>query len=220
MRYATVNNTRTEASPGLHGVCPCCNSAVVAKCGTFKIWHWAHKSKEACDPWWESESDWHRAWKKCFPVASQEVIRFDDGSGEKHVADVLTPGGTAIEFQSYPMDEAEIESRELFWGKMVWVVNGRKNTFDKNYFDLSIERADQDTNVFNIYWMGRSKLMSRWAWATKTVYFDFGGETIWMRLGYDPKTKKGQMLLMSKKDFLVSYGGAVSATPDSQSAQD
>ena len=52
MKYSIVNGERSEAQPGLTGLCQACDHPTVAKCGEIKIWHWAHKGKRKCDPWW------------------------------------------------------------------------------------------------------------------------------------------------------------------------
>lgn len=61
MKYALVNDTPQEAQPGLSGKCKCYGSPTIPKCGELKIWHWAHSGKRMCDPWWENETEWHRA---------------------------------------------------------------------------------------------------------------------------------------------------------------
>lgn len=86
MRFALVNNNRTEAQPKLSGLCYCCSKPVMAKCGKQKIWHWAHKSKTDCDNWWEPETEWHRTWKNNYPADWQELFSFDKNTGEKHIA--------------------------------------------------------------------------------------------------------------------------------------
>ncbi|WDD92819.1 hypothetical protein Bsp3421_002850 [Burkholderia sp. FERM BP-3421] len=75
---------------------------MVAKCGRVKVWHWAHKGKKPCDPWYESETQWHRDWKDKFPREWQEVVDHDAQSGEIHIADVKTPHGLVLEFQHSP----------------------------------------------------------------------------------------------------------------------
>ena len=76
MRYALSNEGRIEATPKANGICQCCGSDLIAKCGTQKIWHWAHKGKRNCDHWWENETQWHRDWKDNFPKEWQEVIHY------------------------------------------------------------------------------------------------------------------------------------------------
>lgn len=72
------------------------------KCGQLKVWHWAHRSIRSCDPWWENETPWHRAWKNQFPADWQEKVHRTD-NGEKHVADVKTKSGVVLEFQHSPL---------------------------------------------------------------------------------------------------------------------
>ena len=102
-----------------------CERAATPKCGPQVTWHWAHACRRHCDPWWENETDWHRAWKSHFPEDWQEVVLFDDKTGEKHVADVRTGRGMVIEFQHSAMSLDEMRSREAFYGHMLWIVDGR-----------------------------------------------------------------------------------------------
>lgn len=126
MRFALVNHERVEAAPGLKGLCPGCAQPVIAKCGTQRIWHWAHCAASACDHWWEPETEWHRNWKKCFPLQWQEVIQHDARSGEKHIADVRTSHNLVVEFQHSPLKPDERSAREIFYKDMVWLVNGTR----------------------------------------------------------------------------------------------
>jgi Competence protein CoiA-like family len=73
-------------------MCRRCNGEVIAKCGTHRVAHWAHRGMRDCDTWAEKETDWHRAWKNNFPAECQEFIQHDEQSGEKHIADVRTVG--------------------------------------------------------------------------------------------------------------------------------
>lgn len=123
MRFALVNNARVLAEPKLQGLCAGCAQPVVAKCGKQRIWHWAHLTKKTCDRWWEPETEWHREWKNKFHPDWQEYIQHDQ-SGEKHIADVRTRHGLVIEFQHSHLDPEERTTRERFYGKMVWVVDG------------------------------------------------------------------------------------------------
>lgn len=55
LKYSLVNGERSEAKHKLKGECELCGSPNVARCGIKNIWHWAHKGKLLCDPWWENE---------------------------------------------------------------------------------------------------------------------------------------------------------------------
>jgi competence protein CoiA len=43
MKFAIVYGFKTEALKGVKGICPNWASELIAKCGEFKINHWAHK---------------------------------------------------------------------------------------------------------------------------------------------------------------------------------
>ena len=99
MQFALVEDVSSEPTPGLKGTCKSCGMPMVAKCGQHKLWHWAHKSRMHCDPWWEPETEWHREWKNRFPREWHECIHAEPITGEKHIADVKTDKGLVIEFQ-------------------------------------------------------------------------------------------------------------------------
>lgn len=126
MKFALVNNQRIKAQPGLKGQCSGCEQDVVAKCGTQKIWHWAHRATKACDSWSEPETEWHRAWKNKFPHEWQEVIQHDTQTGEKHIADIRTDHDLVIEFQHSRLDSQEQVAREQFYKNMIWIVDGTR----------------------------------------------------------------------------------------------
>jgi len=126
MKYALVNHTRAEAFSGGKGLCPSCQAEVIAKCGSFRIPHWAHRAIRDCDPWSEKETEWHRTWKNNFPADFQEYVQHDSNTGERHIADVRTDHGLVIEFQHSHLDEHERIARERFYGNMIWVVDGTR----------------------------------------------------------------------------------------------
>ncbi|EDM38322.1 competence protein; transcription factor [Pedobacter sp. BAL39] len=77
---------------------------------------------------WKSygETSWHRNWKKVFPASFRELSFTDQLLGDLHRADVHTPCGTTLEFQNSPISLEELRSREAFYPKLVWVLNGKK----------------------------------------------------------------------------------------------
>ena len=124
MKFAIVDDTRTEATKGVRGICPSCGSELIAKCGVQKVHHWAHKGTRTCDSWWEPETEWHRTWKNNFDLTMQEVIKIDPISGERHIADIYLPhNDLVIEFQHSPIDIEEINAREKFYKRMIWVID-------------------------------------------------------------------------------------------------
>ncbi|WPU99199.1 competence protein CoiA family protein [Mucilaginibacter sp. cycad4] len=134
MRFAMVDDLRIEAQTGLAGLCPRCAKPVIAKCGSRRIHHWAHRSMTRCDNWWEPETYWHRLWKNKFQAEWQEFILSDELTGEKHIADVRTSQGYVVEFQYSSIDPKERAARENFYQNMVWVVYGMRKKKDYGHF--------------------------------------------------------------------------------------
>ncbi|NYZ12641.1 hypothetical protein HL658_08770 [Azospirillum sp. RWY-5-1] len=203
MRYAIVDGKKSEAQPKLKGHCPNCDAEMVAKCGRVKIWHWAHKGCPPCDPWWETETNWHRAWKNCFPMDWQEVSHIDPYSGERHIADIKTPYGFVIEFQHSIIHHTERYEREAFYKNMIWVVDGLRNSFDLTYFNIGISGPVQNNPLaYKINWWGRSRLLHNWADSGAKVYLDFGGENLWRLIIFDSEKNVGAVGPISKEIFI------------------
>lgn len=187
MKLALVNGQRSEPSPHLRASCAYCGREMVSKCGRVKMWHWAHKSRASCDPWWESETEWHRDWKNRFPLDWQEIVHTDEATGEKHIADVKTPFRMVIEFQHSPIDPRELESREAFYKNLIWVVDGDRGTADRQYFNMGLstkEPASFEPLAYYFGWWGKSRLLHNWAETTSPVYLDFGDEKMLWRLAH------------------------------------
>lgn len=126
MLTANINGNRSRPFPGAVGTCPFCNSEMTPRCGEIRVHHWAHKSKTDCDPWWETETDWHRNWKNEFPLRWQEQIFKDQITGERHIADIYTLAGLTVEIQHSHLDTNERHSREAFYKNMLWIVDGSR----------------------------------------------------------------------------------------------
>ena len=75
---------------------------------------------------YHGETEWHRNWKAAFPPGFREVSFSDMTLGELHRADVHTPCGTTLEFQNSPICLEELKSREAFYPKLIWILNGKK----------------------------------------------------------------------------------------------
>ncbi|QKJ32861.1 competence protein [Mucilaginibacter mali] len=147
-RYANVNGIKTEPASGLKGVCPGCGNPVIAKCGSVKVHHWAHRKRFDCDPWWEPMTQWHLDWQNKFPEAWREVIFRDEQSGEFHRADVHTPKGITLEFQHSAMSAEEMQSRNAFYPKLLWIVNGLRFKGD---FDFNNAIPDPESELLKDY---------------------------------------------------------------------
>ena len=120
MQYANDDDgNRIEATPDGRGLCPSCDSRVIAKCGGIKVWHWAHMASD-CDAWHEDMTQWHIDWQAKFPAECREMVIFQDGDIRR--ADIALPSGRIIEFQHSPISVEEISERERFYGtNMIWV---------------------------------------------------------------------------------------------------
>lgn len=176
MKFALINNSRTEASKGAKGICPICGSDLIAKCGSLKMHHWAHRAIRNCDPWWENETEWHREWKSNFPDKSQEVIMHDEQTGEKHIADVRTEHGLVIEFQHSAIKPQERIAREKFYKNMVWIVDGTRLSRDYPRFLKGKKdyRGTQRSEFFLVDFPDECFPKS-WTESFVPVIFDFRG---------------------------------------------
>lgn len=208
MRFAAIGDERREAEPGLTAQCPVCTKAMLAKCGRHRVWHWAHRGVRTCDRWWEPETEWHRGWKNQFPKDWQEVIHTSP-AGEKHIADVKTAADTVLEFQHSFLHADERESRETFYPKLVWVVDGRRRVRDMEQF-FSCLRSPIPVGSFAIYRVvpdDGGALMRDWAGSRVPVYFDFGdggegsGTALW-RLNPRKHSALASLSPISRKLFL------------------
>jgi len=175
MKFALINDDKVEATRGAKGFCPSCGAELIAKCGEVKVNHWAHKGSRNCDPWWENETDWHRLWKGNFPVDWQEVIHFD-GNGEKHIADVKTQTGYVLEFQHSYLNPEERRSRNAFYSKLVWIVDGTRRKTDKLQFEKAIKESTaviKEPLIRRILFPEECRPLKEWHDSNALVFFDF-----------------------------------------------
>ncbi|MCH8059490.1 MAG: hypothetical protein IIA11_03420 [Proteobacteria bacterium] len=180
MKFALVNGQRQEPQPNLSGECPGCGNPMVARCGEVRVWHWAHRGRRHCDSWWENETEWHRKWKGQFPVDWQEIIQHAE-DGERHIADVKTDDGWVIEFQHSYIKPEERRSREGFYSKLIWVVDGVRRKTDKARFQKALDESVAPFPEYALLRRGRSHgggLLRDWAGSRAHVFFDFGDKQV------------------------------------------
>lgn len=176
MIWAIKDNEKIKAEPNQEALCPICNKEVISKCGVIKTWHWAHKSLTDCDSWSEPESEWHLNWKNEFPKEQQEVVI------ENHRADIKTPL-RVIELQNSHISVEEINEREKFYGKMVWLLNGK--TLGKGM------KMRKENEIIKFRWYHPPK---SWWIAKKPIYIDFS----------DIQQEEGKWI--SKNDYIRCEG--------------
>lgn len=189
VRFALINGERAEAQPLGSGVCRACGMPMVARCGSQRVWHWAHKGRLSCDPWWENETEWHRAWKSHFPEEWQEVVHHAS-DGERHIADVKTWDGWTLEFQHSAILVEERQSRECYYEALIWVVDGLRRKKDARQF-LAAWGGGQGTldplSSKRRVLAPSGALLRDWSGSRAHVFFDFGEETRlwWLYPGSD-----------------------------------
>jgi competence protein CoiA len=186
MKFALVDGEPQEARRGLAGFCRGCGSPMIAKCGEVRVEHWGHAGRRNCDPWWENETEWHRAWKNRFPAEWQEVIHTAP-DGERHIADVKTSQGWVLEFQRSHLDPEERRSREAFYARLIWVVDGTRRQRDAVYFARAWGggKARDPFSDKRITGHVHNALFEEWRANQGHVFFDFGDPQLlwWMYPG-------------------------------------
>ena len=126
-RYAIVDGIKTDirdAKRCQHGICPMCGDELIARKGEVRAHHWWHV-RGKCDDWYQPKGPWHIYWQSKFPVEMQEVpvSRSTEGGLVKHIADIRTGSGLVIEVQYSAIMPAVVKERELFYGKMLWLIS-------------------------------------------------------------------------------------------------
>lgn len=92
-----------------------------------RVAHWRHIHRGGGAPscWSQAaargKGEWHLRWQaECAEAARVEVPTVRDG--RRRVADVVTPFGWAVEFQSSPIGRADYQGRtDHYRGRVVWV---------------------------------------------------------------------------------------------------
>jgi competence protein CoiA len=180
VKFALVNSIKAEATKGAKGICPSCGSELIVKCGDVNINHWAHKGVRNCDLWWENETEWHRSWKDNFPREWQEVVHTDK-NGERHIADVKTDENWVLEFQHSYIKPEERHSRNTFYTKLVWIIDGLRRDRDKKKFLEVVNNGSQikmgNIIIYRVGLTEESKLLDEWLSSGVPVFFDFQEST-------------------------------------------
>ncbi len=206
MKFALVNGQRQEPQPNLSGECPGCGNSMVAKCGEVRIWHWAHLGCRHCDSWWENETEWHRDWKGQFPVDWQEIVHHAE-DGERHIADVKTGDDWVIEFQHSYIKPEERRSRENFYPKLVWVIDGLRRKTDVPGFQGALEQGTQIVANFPALKVRSEKgaLLRDWAGSRAHVFFDFGDELGLWWLAPNAGDVWAYVVRISRAEFIAAH---------------
>jgi hypothetical protein len=185
MFTALINNERVRPTPKLHqtntAVCYECLQPVIARCGTQKIWHWAHATDSNC-PAGQGETQWHLHWKTIVNLDETEVKLDAWPNNRADICMDLDTDYRVIELQHSPIDVSTIEAREAAYERMLWVVDVSSRDFTlSNYYDNK-----------KFYWNYASKV---WSDASQPVIFDNGRHwTLWLKSRWN-KLGSGWFLL-------------------------
>ena len=139
MQYAIDKQGRRvhidSATRGEKYTCPFCHGEMIVKRGDVYAHHFAHKSKELCDPWYsDNKGEWHRAMQAKFPTECQEArVTSKDNPKYFHIADVLIDN-IVIEFQHSPMTNRVFEERSMFYLKEGYQVTWIFDYSEKDIF--------------------------------------------------------------------------------------
>jgi competence protein CoiA len=204
MQYALVNGQRRNPESGLRGECQFDGHPMVGRCGPIRAKHWAHLGAYSCDPWWKNKTEWHLTWQEHFPENWREISAFDE-NGVKHIADVKTDQGWVIEFQNSPIKLEERQSREVFYRKMVWVVNGNRRKNDtKHFIDAVNDGVRETAKIIRLRWY-KGTLLREWTRKTVPVFFDFGEQSRvwWLHHSDGPM----YVVAFSRTEFIQLHGG-------------
>jgi competence protein CoiA len=204
MKYAIVNDAKSEAKKGLCGLCPNCEGPMIPKCGEKKIHHWSHKGKLECDPWRENETEWHRNWKGCFHIDNQEVVHRDEITGEKHIADVKTNDGIVIEFQHSPIKSEERKSRNDFYKNIIWIADGKRLIRDETNFAQAYNTGISIGHVKKVR-TNKSFLIKDWSNTGVPVFLDFGQTILWLLIPIISDVTTAYIFPISKVEFLEIF---------------
>lgn len=230
MFYA-LSETGERITPVKHGraICPLCQSEVISKCGDIYCHHWAHKSIKDCDPWSESESEWHLNWKKVFPKDYTEVTLVRNE--KRHRADIVAKDGTVIELQHSPISSEVIRERESFYKDMIWIFDmsdesvlsrftnlgrlvktaryyhgGWVNSGESSYHVIKWELIDGREFSFAWHSFRKSLLICE-----RPVYFDFGKPLILRIVSLDDRGYGGVVFgkgsYIRKNELITKFGG-------------
>jgi hypothetical protein len=110
----------------------------------------------------------------------QEVVHPAE-NGMKHIADVKTAQGWVIEFQHSAIKPEERRSRDAFYGKLVWVVDGTRLKRAKTQFMKAWDCGKPlgSGEGVRIVFVNECSLLRVWAGSQAPIFFDFGDEVLW-----------------------------------------
>lgn len=199
MRYGYLDDHRVdiaEYTDDMYGKLTCGEGhPIIAKRGTVKIHHFAHRTKVECSCH-DNKGEWHIAWQDRAKEEAQEIrIVTED---KVHIADTLV-GQYVIEYQHSPMDVRIMRQRESFYTGMgyilVWVFDVSKWMYKhvrKIRNELTIRKSTGSDFPLNASYTGNV-----------IKILDFGKSELFLVTKQHGTTLTGQVLTM--EDFDARY---------------
>lgn len=198
------------------GFCPCCCKHLISKIGNgFRRAHWAHKSVERCDEWWEEENGWHIEWRESFvnrksnfSVDIENVLIKGD---KKHFYDVRIGNSLSIVLRRKNLSNELQQQYENFFENMVWVIGAKRTDYKRLNRQLETrEIIDLKDRADCYYVCGEleESFFSKWYTCSAPVIFDFSEfseaseKSLWVVLPYSKNCKSRYVINFSKDQVL------------------
>lgn len=153
MLLAKQNEIFIEAHPDMRALCPQCGNEVISKCGTIKIWHWAHKVE--CPYHTEPETEWHLQWK----IWAKERGFNVEVRRNNHIFDAFNPvTKTVFEFQHSPISQKELSERSfdaVNSGYLInWIFDYKKKHIEYHHPAELLREYNKDVSL-KLQWYNR-----------------------------------------------------------------
>ncbi|WNB90599.1 competence protein CoiA family protein [Bacillus sp. NEB1478] len=147
-------------------LCPVCKNKVIPKCGTKKVWHFAHSQDSNCLPYHEAETEYHLLGKKklyhWFQSFKEEPILEKYIRGIEQRPDIYLPlQNHAVEFQCVSMKKEifcrringykslNMESDWIFAKKRLKKIHNELYSIQSG--DLTAAKKDLNGNLYLYY---------------------------------------------------------------------
>jgi hypothetical protein len=110
-----------------------------------------------------------------------------------------------IEFQHSYLRAEERRSRDTFYPKLIWVVNGRRRKRDAEQFRNALNQGRIVGPARRVF-SDECVLLREWAGSNAPIFFDFGGEVLWWLLA---RNTGGSTYVApySRAEFIESHRG-------------
>lgn len=152
-------------------ICFGCKNKIIAKKGNINIHHFAHSIDTKCIIIRDSDckTPWHILWQNIAKPEYLEKIIINDE--KMHIADIVNDENLIIEIQHSNLSVDKIQSRELFYNHMIWILDGTdKINKDNNTCSEKCSNYFTTSNNFDII-----KVSPRfWNFMKKKKFIDVG----------------------------------------------